>query len=265
MSEVGAEKQYDFFLGHTKRCVIGGTQDFVNLILRESLEARGYRVFYDQTTLPGKHIESCLEAAKNSMVHVVILDLCTPESTYVLKEIEASINAHNPIVGIFRKDKFTFKEIGKYHWVKKLLSDPPEITHTEVETDMKTLIRSVFSIPAIPFDADPQAKDLWLETAIGLLEEVLRDAGGTPKTTKSKKNLKDASDQNDRGSESPSSAIKTPKSKKNFTTGPTYTQTRTEVKCCCFTCYFMQMSCCGDNQVDGADNIENELIVKKEK
>uniref|UniRef100_A0A0G4HWR9 TIR domain-containing protein n=1 Tax=Chromera velia CCMP2878 TaxID=1169474 RepID=A0A0G4HWR9_9ALVE len=154
-------KNNDFFLGHTKRSTRTSTEDFVAQTIYPILSSRGHKCFYDRHSLAGQDIETCLSEAKLSVVHIVVLDDCTMQSNYVIKELEASVESSNPIVTVYRKDVFSWTEVGKPAWESAL---GPE---------RKPFLKKVFSIPTVEFEASARYLDTSKDILTQDLEKVL--------------------------------------------------------------------------------------------
>eukprot|EP00386_Alphamonas_edax_P013379 GDKI01041322.1.p1 GENE.GDKI01041322.1~~GDKI01041322.1.p1 ORF type:complete len:593 (-),score=38.07 GDKI01041322.1:504-2282(-) len=170
----GQPRDYDFFLGHTKSSKVGGTEDFVVNVIYPTLKNLGYCVFYDRISLAGKPIGVCLKAAGRSYVHVVILDDMTPFSDWVVREIEETMNAGNPCVGLYRTDKFKWDDIGKGHWDRVLGVTPgcesfDQLTPEKREHNKK-IVRWLFSTPAIEYHNTVRIAALCRENMIQTLE-----------------------------------------------------------------------------------------------
>eukprot|EP00386_Alphamonas_edax_P006688 GDKI01021563.1.p1 GENE.GDKI01021563.1~~GDKI01021563.1.p1 ORF type:complete len:272 (-),score=62.72 GDKI01021563.1:1699-2514(-) len=155
-------KNYDFFLGHTKRSKTAGTEDFVCL-LHDELTKHGFKVFYDRIDLSATEIEQCVRSAKESYVHVIVLDEMTPHAEWVLMEIEQSMAVGNPCIAIHRKDKFSWEEVGKSLW-KNILS-----------ANRQGVQEYLFARGALQFDGAPQVRKVWMEETIKGLTKALEE------------------------------------------------------------------------------------------
>ena len=155
------------FLSHTKQSKQWCAEDFVRDSLWDYLRReRKMYSFYDRVHLPGGDIARCIEASKLVTVLIVVLDDVAP-SKWMAMEIEAAAGNKVAIQTIYRKDKFTWAQVGKDAWWAKRGTSPYRAYLTP------ELIQTTFTRPAIEFDCTA----VFLETSRANLVRVLCELG----------------------------------------------------------------------------------------
>lgn len=123
--------------------------------------------FYDEVNLKGQTIDDCIQSAAESCVHIVVLDDQTPLAKWVIREVEQSIEAGNPIVCVYRADKYKWEEVGEPFWTETAqnslvyLHDKPEV------------LKNTFARGAIRVSMHIDEKNVLIEKMVEKLDEIL--------------------------------------------------------------------------------------------